>query len=131
MKKLLFLSLFGWLVLTTSCNKNASQYGTYMTTETRTYDGTMMASNVDLSDQTYFLSVNSEDDHNVILEDIYEKETSVHAEIEDGILTIRKQTLDGFLEIEGTGYMNESSIHLDYKVITPDGNVICVLEAQK
>lgn len=102
-----------------------------MTTETRTYDGAMMASNVDLSDQAYFIRVEAEDEHNVTLEDIYEKETTVSAEFDNGILTIRKQSLDGFLEIEGTGYMNESEMHLDYKVLTPDGNVLCVLEAQK
>lgn len=131
MKKLLFLNLIGLFVTTTSCNKNNNQYGTYMTTEKRTYDGAMMASNVDLSDQAYFIRVEAEDEHNVTLEDIYEKETIVSAEFDDGILTIRKQSMDGFLEIEGTGYMNESEIHLDYKVITPDGNVLCILEAQK
>ncbi len=131
MKKLLLMGLIGLSITAVSCDKHKEHYGTYTTTETRTYEGSMMAGDVDLSDQTYILNVEEKNNKEIILENVYEAGTRVNMEIEGSALTIRKQSLDGFLDIEGTGSISDNVIHLNYKVLTPDGNVVCVLHAAK
>ena len=131
MKKQMIIGMFGLAILGTSCDKHKQHYGTYDSTETRTYEGAMMASDIDLSDQNYLLTVESEQNDEIILNNLYKHGTQVKTDIDGSALTIRKQSLDGFLEIDGNGTIGNGVIHLHYNVITPDGNVVCVLSAGK
>lgn len=131
MKTRIFIGLFGLLLLATSCDKNKEHYGTYDATETRTYDGSMMAGDVDLSDQNYLLTVEANDKEKITLKNIYEHGTEVVADVNVSAVTIQTQSLDGFLEIEGNGTIGNGLIDLNYSVITPDGNVICDFNAGK
>jgi len=131
MKKQLFFALIGLAFLTLSCDKHRSHYGTYDSTETRSYDGVMMASDVDLSDQNYLIKAVAENENSILLENIYEHGTAISTAIDGSALTINKQSLDGFLEIEGNGTIGDGVITLNYNVITPDGNVVCNLNAGK
>lgn len=131
MKKQLVIGLFGLTTIVTSCDKHKEHYGTYNALETRTYDGEMMAGNVDLSDQSYELIVEARNKEEIVLKNLYEEGTAVMTQIDGAVLTIRRQSLDGFLEITGDGTIQEGVINLDYNVITPDGNVICDLSANK
>lgn len=115
----------------TSCDKNKEHYGAYNCNETRSYDGQMMAGDVDLSDQKYILTIEKLDKEKVTVKDLYKSGTQIEAELFGSTLTIEKQSLDGFLEVEGSAIINDGSIDLDYKVITPDGNVLCDLSATK
>lgn len=129
MKKQLVIGLFGLATIVTSCDKHTEHYGTYNASETRTYDGEMMAGNVDLSDQSYELIVEGRNKEEIVLKNLYEEGTAVMTQIDGAVLTIRRQSLDGFLEITGDGTIQEGVINLDYNFITPDGNVICDLSA--
>ena len=131
MTKQMIIGMFGLAILGTSCDKHKQHYGTYDSTETRTYEGVMMAPDVDLSEQNYILTVESEENDRIILNNLYTHGTQVKTDIDGSALSIRKQSLDGFLEIEGNGTIGNGVIHLNYNVITPDGNVICVLSAGK
>jgi hypothetical protein len=131
MTKQMIIGMFGLAILGTSCDKHKQHYGTYDSTETRTYEGAMMAPDVDLSEQNYILTVESEENDRIILNNLYTHGTQVKTDIDGSALSIRKQSLDGFLEIEGNGTIGNGVIHLNYNVITPDGNVICVLSAGK
>jgi len=131
MKKQIILGLFSLAFLATSCDKQKSFYGTYDATETRTYNGTMMAPNVDLSDQNYLLTVEATEENEIILSNLYDHGTLVVTEVNGSALTIRKQSFDGFLEIDGNGTIGVGVINLNYRVLTPDGNVVCSLHAGK
>lgn len=129
MKKQIIIALLGLTFLGSSCDKQNQLYGTYDATEIRTYDGTMMASDVDLSDQNYLLSIESKEKDLVVLNNLYKHGTQVDTEINGSAVTIRTQSLDGFLDVEGNGTIGDGVINLNYKVITPDGNIICDLDA--
>lgn len=130
MKIQILFILFGLAILGTSCDKHKEHYADYFATETRTYDGEMMSPSVDLSDQSYLLTVESMDRDRVILKNIYEQGSRIETEINGSILTIRKQSLDGFLDIDGNGTIDNGYIHLNFNVITPDGSVLCDLHAR-
>lgn len=123
--------LAGATILLASCDKHRNKYGTYDSTETRYYEGTMLVSNIDLSNQNYLLTVESKETDTLVLNNLYEHGTQVKTEIDGSALTIRKQSLNGFLEVEGNGTIGEGVINLNYNVITPDGNIVCDLSAGK
>ncbi len=115
----------------TSCNKEQKNQEAFDATETRSYDGAMMSSCVDLSDQNYIMTIESKGENKILLNNLYEHGTEVLTDVNGSALTIRKQSLDGFLEIDGNGSISEDVIYLNYNVRTPDGTVICYLNAGK
>lgn len=131
MTKQMIIGMFGLAIIGASCDKHKQHYGSYDSTETRTYEGAMMAPDVDLSEQNYILTVDSEQNDEIILNNLYKHGTQVKTDIDGSALSIRKQSLDGFLEIDGNGTIGDGVIHLHYNIITPDGNVVCDLSAGK